>query len=656
MQRTIEGANAELKQLQDLQQQQSTSASAASIERIQELERSLAQALQETESMRATASVNESLGSISAEDGDKPISEQLTERVDEIRAGLESKHSERVAQLEENYNKRAEGMKKQLSSKLLEGREKARQSVAAENEQALRELKSAHQQELETLRAQHQSELAKLKQSEESRFSQFKEAWISEHPASGGNISSIKSEDQAAKAMGEISEADAKTLLETNAFVRRVFQTNVGKKLNEAKEAVSLQLKEEHAKDLADKLAEAQSKANTAKEHAVSMEQKRNQIKVSMSDNKAKVAQAKLGVVQTAATETPQKPVVEVWEIAKNTKPEVAAAPRPATISVTSGQQPASASAVGQPAAPQTSQSQGQKPTPTSFGQPSASGPVLQAHSPKSLTSSFGQPSSFAQGTQVQGQKPSPFGQSSGSSQPTSFGKPSQVFHNTQTQGQKPAQAPSFGQPSLARNYPPQSPNNQPGAQQSTAQQTQNVIAQGPAQQRPSVQSPNRTDSSQPATNQANDTASALQQELKPVNGTQQPTRQPPSQPSGNIPQKPQGGNNPFAQASGPAAPRGLQQSGLPVAARGGGNRGGGNQRGRGRGRGGHQSVDTHQAQAQQQGRASPTSAGMNPGAKQFVPGNKRPRDDGQEGHHSDGAGNGKRIRGDGSGGGGGGS
>jgi len=40
----------------------------------------------------------------------------------------------------------------------------------------------------------------------------------------------------------------------------------------------------------------------------------------------------------------------------------------------------------------------------------------------------------------------------------------------------------------------------------------------------------------------------------------------------------------------------------------------------------------------------------MNPGAKQFVPGNKRPRDEGQEGQHGDGAGNGKRIRGGGGG------
>lgn len=644
MQQTIDEMNVELIGLRIQQQQQATSSSTALGERIEELERKLVQAQQETESIRATVSINQSLGSMSAENGDKSISDQLTERVEAIRAELESRHNERVAQLEENYDKRVDGMKKQLSTKLAEGREKARQSLVAENERAIEVLKSTHEQDLEKFQTQHESELAELKQSEESRFSQFKDAWMSEHPAVGGNDSLTKTEDQAAKPIAEISEADAKVLLETNALIRRVLKSNVDKKLNEAKEAVALQLREEHERDLADKLAEAQSKANTAKEHAVSMEQKRNQIKLSMSDNKAKVAQAKVGVVQTAASDTPQKPVVDVWEIAKNAKPEVAAAPSSAPAGIGAGQQPALNPAAERPAAPlaQNTHTQGQKST-----------PGVQTQSQKPPTISFGQSSGLVQGAQVLGQKPfaSPFGQPSGFGQPTSFGQPSHVLLNTQSQGQKPAPVTSFGQPSIKQDYQAQVPNSQAVAQQSPAQQNQNTASQGPAQQRPSVEAPNRTVTSQPANNQANDAAS--RPESKPFNGTQQLIRQPaaPSQPGGNIPQRPQGQNNPFVHGSGTGAARPLQQSNLPVAARGGSSRGGGNPRGRGRGRGGNQSVETHQAQGQQQGRASPTSAGMNPGAKQFVPGNKRPRDEGQEGHHGDdaGNGNGKRIRGGGS-------
>ena len=62
-------------------------------------------------------------------------------------------------------------------------------------------------------------------------------------------------------------------------------------------------------------------------------------------------------------------------------------------------------------------------------------------------------------------------------------------------------------------------------------------------------------------------------------------------------------------------------------------------------GRGGPQVLDTSRSQGQQIGRGSPTSAGLNAGAKQFVPGNKRPRDDGQDGGEG---GNGKKIRGGG--------
>ena len=644
MQQTIDKMNAELIELRSQQQQQATSSSTALTERIEELERNLVQAQQETETIRATVSINQSLGSMSAENGDKSISDQLTERVEEIRAELESRHNERVAQLEENYDKRVDGMRKQLSTKLAEGREKARQSLVAENERAIQVLKSAHEHDLEKLQTQHQSELAELKQSEESRFSQFKDAWKFEHPAAGGTDPLMKSEDRAAKPMAEVSEADAKVLLETNALLRKVFKSNVDKKLNEAKEAVALQLREEHERDLADRLAEAQSKASTAKEHAVSMEQKRNQIKLSMSDNKAKVAQAKVGVVQTAASDTPQKPVVDVWEIAKNAKPEIAVAPSSAPAGIGAVQQPASNLATEKPAPPlaQNTQIQGQKST-----------PGVQTQPQKPPTTSFGQPSGLVQGAQVPGPKPfaSPIGQPSGFGQPTSFGQPSHVLQNTQSQGQKPAPVTSFGQPSSKQDYQTQVANTQAVAQQPPAQQKQNTAPPGPAQQRPSIQSPNRTVTSQPATNQANDAAS--RQESKPVNGTQEITRQPAasSQPGGIIQQKPQGQNNPFIQGSGAGAARPLQQSNLPVAARGGSSRGGGNPRGRGRGRGGNQSIETYQAQGQQQGRASPTNAGMNPGAKQFVPGNKRPRDEGQEGHHSDGTGNGngKRIRGGGS-------
>ena len=123
-------------------------------------------------------------------------------------------------------------------------------------------------------------------------------------------------------------------------------------------------------------------------------------------------------------------------------------------------------------------------------------------------------------------------------------------------------------------------------------------------------------------------------------------SNQGPSQQSGTsqtAQQKPP--TNPSNTGTGSSAPKGLQQSGLPVA-RGGSIRGNSNLRGRGSGMGrGDPPLNTNQIQGQP-GRGSPIAGGLNAGAKQFVPGNKRPRDDSQETQQSDG----KRIRGGGSG------
>lgn len=134
--------------------------------------------------------------------------------------------------------------------------------------------------------------------------------------------------------------------------------------------------------------------------------------------------------------------------------------------------------------------------------------------------------------------------------------------------------------------------------------------------------------------------ASQVQPPLAAPNGDPgalQPSQQrPPPGPSNNHPNA----------GTGPGTLRGLQQSGLPMP-RGGSMRGNPNPargRGSGIGRGGPP-TNTTQAQGQP-GRGSPLSGGLNAGAKQFVPGNKRPRDEGQEGQ----AGDGKRIRGGGNG------
>ena len=499
-------------------------------------------------------------------------------------------------------------MKTQLTNKLAEGKEKHKQTMAAEHEQEMEKLKSEHAQELEGLRMRHRDELDELKKQEESRFAQFREKWAFDNPQSRAEIAAPVSgaDGQTSKNLTNISDIEAQELVKSNNVVRTILRKNVTTQVDKAKEALSAQLREEHEKDLAEKLAEAQTKANKMKEHAVAMEQKRNQIKVSMSENKAKTAQARIDVVQTAANETPQKPVIEVWNVAQNAKPEAAAAPTSGNAGSPIVQKPTTSSSPGQASVPaQDSQAQGPKPLGSSFGQPS----------------NFGRPNTFGQ--------------------PSNFGQPSAFPQNNQSQKPNVA-AGSFGQPSFAQKNQPQFQPKLAAEEQSAPDPPQQQAA--PTQSQTEQPLSNNTSGS-PAPSQPSATE---QKNTDPTHEGQQPQRQPPSQPGGNIPQKPTSGqNNPFSQGTGQAAARSLQQSGLPIA-RGGSIRGGGNARGRGQGRGGSQPIDTTRAQGQPQGRNSPTSASLNPSARQFVPGNKRPRDDAQGGQHGDGGGNGKRVRGGG--------
>lgn len=521
----------------------------------------LAQALQDVENLRATAAISTTLASAPVEDGSKSLADQVAQHVEAVRAELEARHNERVKEAEENMEKRTNGMRTQLTNKLKEGKAAIRQSLAAEHEQALQALKTEYEQQMETLKTRHKDELDELKCNEDSRFAKLREAWDKEHQAPQGTdgLSDVKPEGEAARGLWEPSEAEARALLQSNEVVRSIVKKNVTAHIRKETDEQAVKLKEEHGKIMTD----FQTKANTAKEHAVMMEGKKTALQVNMANNKAKISQFKIGIVEKAAQETPEKPVLEVWLVAKDAKPPPAALP-----------------------AQQVSSKAQQAPTTTGPQQPTSSVPGQSTTTAQQMppTATVGQPTSSA----------------SDGLTPT----PQQPPMQTNQQSRQPS-IPTLGRPAPAAT-PTQAPSQ---TQQSTPRQS-------------------------PSQNQLLSNAG---------NTNQRPpsTQEPPSQPR-KLPQE-TANHHPNA-GTGPAALRGLQQSGLPVA-RGGSMRGNPNARGRGGGRGGPQGINTDQVH--QQGRNSPTSGGMNPGAKQFVPGNKRPRDDEQQGGD---AGNGKRIRGGGGG------
>ena len=516
------------------------------------LREDLLRAQQDVENLRAAASVSASLAKIPAEDGSKSVAEHVAEHVEAVRAELEARHQERLKEADETVEKRTNNMRNQLSKKLAEGKAQIRQSLVSEHEKAIQQLKTDHSQELIALEARHRDELDELKRNEDARFTELQEAAAAEKSKEDSDRSStIKAEGETDRGPWQPSETEAKAFMQSNELARSIVKKTINSHVTKAKDELTAQLKEEHEKSM----IESQNKANTAKDHAVMMEGKKTAVQVNMANNKARISQYKIGIVEKAAQETPQKPVGEVWSIVKDAKPPPTTVPQPQVGPSKTQQSPAAAS-FGQLAPP--TQTAHQKPVPMPFAQstPFSQGVATQQHQQAQLDQA--------------GQEP----------RVPTFGPPSPAVITTQT---------------------------------SLSDEQRSSTGQQPAQ-----------------------TSSGSANQTNPPPHDQGPLapQQRPPQNTANIHSN---------AGTGPSALRGLQQSGLPVA-RGGSLRGNATARG-GVGRGGPQGINTNQSQ--QQGRNSPTRGGMNPGAKQFVPGNKRPRDDGQ--HGGDG-GNGKRIRGGGGG------
>ncbi|OBT87088.1 hypothetical protein VE02_05011 [Pseudogymnoascus sp. 03VT05] len=169
-----------------------------------------------------------------------------------------------------------------------------------------------------------------------------------------------------------LTDEQVRTLLTTNATLKNIFTGNIRKKIEEQ----TKKLKEEFEKEKED----AVKKADEAKTKAVIMEGKKSELKINLTNNKVKMAAAKLEVVEKAATDTPEKPVGEVWEIAKNAKPPAnvvpAPAPTPAAGAIpTPGAKPEGAPAASGIRAPSVSvpgTSQGSRPSTPSTQQPQA--------------------------------------------------------------------------------------------------------------------------------------------------------------------------------------------------------------------------------------------------------------------------------------------
>jgi len=254
-------------------------------------------------------------------------------------------------------------MKSQLSAKLAEARTKFRDEAAKEHEEAMQTLQVEHEAAVQQLTAMHEAVLSDLRSQHVKQLEELnKEAVLDAASQQTGDVKPIEASQGTSEstAMTEIDAGDSltqkqvQTILSTNEFARAILLRNITKRL----EQQAVKLNGEHAQALDQQIAEARTKqeeilreeheklmlqkieqlnneheqAGQAKldeatagflksrEQAVTLEGKKWGAKISMLDTRSRTAMAKIEVVKKAAEDTPQKPVGEVWEIAKDVK------------------------------------------------------------------------------------------------------------------------------------------------------------------------------------------------------------------------------------------------------------------------------------------------------------------------------------------------
>ena len=272
------------------------------------------------------------------------IQQTIKERSDRMRDTLNNKLKESRVRMEEDFKKKEDDLKLQLEQeKRIWQAENAGDKPEAAAHPAPTPIKQDPQENQEQAQQQPQEQ---------------------QQPATAPAVASTTAAGSAPD-LSQLDDASIRQFLSSNATVKSIIAANIKKKL----ESENARMKTEY-----------ESKITSAREQAQLMESKKSTLRINMTENKLRSATAKLGVVETAANETPQKPVVEVWEIAKTTQPAPAtpaAAPGTPAKVVQAAKQPATPAAVATPAA----QAAQQSPLPATSlpAKPAVSGTPAQA-------------------------------------------------------------------------------------------------------------------------------------------------------------------------------------------------------------------------------------------------------------------------------------
>ncbi|KAA8649734.1 hypothetical protein EYZ11_009641 [Aspergillus tanneri] len=257
----------------------------------------------------------------------------LEDKVHRLEAALAEKEAAiaaKDAEHEAKVKERADKLKETFNSKIAE-------------------VKASHRQEIEQLRSDQQVA------PQESSTPGSKPDQAPATPSKSGELP-------------ELTDAQARALVAKNETIRNIVRSNIRamvakekekdkqeaqssaeanqdallsleQKFNQEREALKEALRKAHEEGLEEKI-----------KSAVELSDKKTLVKISMLDTRLRTAQAKIEVVQKAATETPQKAVVEVWEVAKTAKAAPAVSQGSKPTASPAQQTPTPTSAAAQPA------------------------------------------------------------------------------------------------------------------------------------------------------------------------------------------------------------------------------------------------------------------------------------------------------------------
>ncbi|KAK4166351.1 nucleo protein TPR [Cladorrhinum sp. PSN259] len=269
------------------------------------------------------------------------LSDEERKALEEKIATAEAKAAEfeqKAKELEEQHNNiiktRSDKMKAALNKKLAESKEALDKQAQEERAKMEADFKLKLQQELA---------IAKAEQATSAPQNGVPPA--TPVKASGDQPAATPVLGTPGSDISNMSEVQIRELVATNPVVSGIVRNNIKRMVaNETKK-----VKEETEASIK---AEYEQKISSAREQASALAEKKSALRINMLDRQSKTAQAKIQIVETAAKETPQRPVGEVWEIAKDAKPP---APPPAPVPAASaapGAAPSPAPAPAVPAAP----------------------------------------------------------------------------------------------------------------------------------------------------------------------------------------------------------------------------------------------------------------------------------------------------------------